>query len=54
MKMLYELYKPDNGLGRQEDADAELQEKNRRGLNDKIPNRRSGCKTFFWKTWTSC
>lgn len=53
--MLYELPKSENEFARQEDVDTELQEKNRRGLDDKkVQIRRGGCKTFFWKTWTSC
>lgn len=53
--MLFERPKSENGLVRQEDVDIELQGKNRRGLDGhKVPIRRGGCKTFFWKTWTSC
>lgn len=52
--MLYELYKYENAIGDQEDRGTEEQEKNRRGLDDKVQNRGAGCKFFFWKSWTSC
>ncbi|XP_067330099.1 somatostatin-1-like [Channa argus] len=54
--LLYKFFKSENGiiLG---GPTTDKRENNRRGLasgNTTQPQRRPGCRVFFWKTWTAC
>ncbi|KAK5919488.1 hypothetical protein CgunFtcFv8_023379 [Champsocephalus gunnari] len=49
---LYKLFKVENGNILKGPTDIERQKKNRRGLGK--TTRRFGCRSFYWKSWTSC